>query len=143
MRTFGMFGNVKLLKLQSAQKWTFLHLAKLSSSPCRTTWCSVIIWGLEYAHKGWEQNKKVDNVKLFKFDSGQRGFWGTLIKILFSPTCAIWSRCIIRPLEHVHQVLEHLDMFGNVKLLKLQNGHKWFCPLSFPRIFPNIFKALK
>ena len=61
-----------------------------------------------------------------KFDSGQRGFWGTLIKISFSPTCATWSRWIIRALEHVHKVWEHLDMFGNVKLLKLQNGQKWF-----------------
>ena len=46
--------------------------------------------------------------------------------ISFSPTCAIWSRWIIRPFEHVHKVWEHLDMFGNVKLLKLQNGQKWF-----------------
>ena len=49
-----------------------------------------------------------------------------MIKISSYPTCAIWSSCIIRPLEHVHQVWEHLDMFGNVKLLKLQNGQKWF-----------------
>ena len=46
--------------------------------------------------------------------------------ISFSPTSSIWSRCIITPFEHVHQVWEHLDMFGIVKLLKLQNGQKWF-----------------
>ena len=38
----------------------------------------------------------------------------------------IWSRCIITPFENVHKVWEHLDMFGHVKLLKLQNGQKWF-----------------
>ena len=63
---------------------------------------------------------------MFKLDSGQRGFWGTLIKITFSPTCAIWSRWIIKPFENVHKVWVHLDMFGNVKSLKLQNGQKWF-----------------
>ena len=48
------------------------------------------------------------------------------MKISFYLACAIWSRWIIRPFEHVHKVWEHLDMFGNVKLLKLQNGQKWF-----------------
>ena len=63
---------------------------------------------------------------MLKFGSRQEGFWGTLIKLTFSPTCVIWYRWIIRPFENVHQVWEHLDMFGNVKLLKLQNGQKWF-----------------
>ena len=49
-----------------------------------------------------------------------------MINITFSPTCAIWSRWMIRPFEHVHKIWEPLDMFGNVKLLKLQNGQKWF-----------------
>ena len=95
-------------------------------SPWCTTWCSLIIRGSEHVHKSWDQKEKVANVELFKFGSGQEGFWGTLIKITFSPTCPIWPRWIIRPFEHVHKVWEHLDMFGNVKLLKLQNGQKWF-----------------
>ena len=95
-------------------------------SPWCTTWCSVIIWGSEHVHKSWDQKEKVANVELFKFGSGQEGFWGTLIKITFSPTCAIWSRCIITPFEHVHQVWEHLDMFDSAKLFKLEKGQKWF-----------------
>ena len=122
----GKVANATFVNPRNQHKWVFQDLDMQNYSPWCTTWCSAIIWDLEHAHKGWEQNKKVDNVKLFKFDSGQRGFWGTLIKISFSPTCAIWSRYIIIPLEHVHQVWEHLDMFGNVKLLKLQNGQKWF-----------------
>ena len=46
--------------------------------------------------------------------------------ISFSPTFAIWSRCIITPFEHVHQVWEHFDMFGSAKLFKLGKGWKWF-----------------
>ena len=95
------------------------------NSPWCTTWCSVIIWGSEHVHKSWDQKEKVANVKLFKFDYGQRGSWGSLINITFSQTCTIWYRCIIRTFEHVHKVWEHLEMFGNVKLLKLQNGQKW------------------
>ena len=96
------------------------------NSPWCTTWCSVIIWSCDHAHKSWNQGEKVSNVELFKFGSGQEGFWGTLIKLTCSPTCAIWSRWIIRPFEHVHKVWEHLGMFGNVKLLKPQNRQKWF-----------------
>ena len=96
------------------------------NSPWFTTWCSVIIWGSEHVHKCWDEKEKVANVELFKFGSGQEGFWGTLIKITFAQTCTIWSRWMIRPFEHVHKVWEHLDMFGSVKLLKLQNGQKWF-----------------
>ena len=44
-----------------------------------TTWCGVIIWGLTHAHKVWGQGKKLHNVKLFKFGSGQRGFWNILV----------------------------------------------------------------
>ena len=95
-------------------------------SPWCTTWCSIIIWGYEHVHKSWDQKEKVSNVELFKFVSGQEGFWGTLIKLTCSPTCAIWSRWMIRPFEHVQKIWEHLDMFGNVKVLKLQNGQKWF-----------------
>ncbi len=94
-------------------------------SPWCTTWCSVIIWGFEHVHKNSDQKDTLGNVELFKFGSGQKGFWGTLIKITFSPTCAIWSRCIITPFETGHQVWEHLDMFGNVKLLKLQIQTEW------------------
>ena len=96
------------------------------NSPWCTTLCSVIIWGFEHAHKNSEQKDTLGNVELFKFGSGQKGFWGTLIKITFSPTCAIWSRCIITPFEHVHQVWEHLDMFDSAKLFKLEKGQKWF-----------------
>ena len=95
-------------------------------SPWCTTWCSVIIRGSEHVHKSIDQKEKLGNVKLLKLGSGQEWFWGTLIKLTCSPTCATWSRWIIRTFEHVHKVWEHLEMFGNVKLLKLQNGQKWF-----------------
>ena len=81
---------------------------------------------LEHVYQIWAQVQTLHNVKLLKFDSGQRGFWGTLIRLTCSATCATWPRCIIRTFEHVHKVWEHLEMFGNVKLLKLQNGQKWF-----------------
>ena len=66
------------------------------------------------------------NVKLFKLQNGQKWFWGDVMMLYCSPTCATWPRLIIRTFEHVHKVWEHLKMFGNVKLLKLQNGQKWF-----------------
>ena len=122
----GKVHNVTFVNPRNQQKWTFQDLFMQSYSPWCTTWCSVIIWGYEHVHKSLDQKEKVSNVELFKFGSGQEGFWGTLINITFSPTCAIWSRWIIRPFEQVHKVWEHLEMFGNVKLLKLQNGQKWF-----------------
>ena len=122
----GKVANATFVNPRNQQKWTFQDLVMQICSPWCTTWCSVIIWGYEHVHKSWDQKDKVANVELFKFGSGQEGFWGTLIKLTCSPTCATWSRWIIRPFEHVHKVWEHLDMFGNVKLLKLQNGQKWF-----------------
>ena len=122
----GKVADATFVNARNQQKWIFQDLVMQIYSPWCTTWCSVIIWGSEHVHKSWDQKEKVANVELFKFGSGQEGFWGTLIKITFSPTCAIWSRWMIRPFEHVHKVWEHLDMFGNVKLLKLQNGQKWF-----------------
>ena len=122
----GKVANATFVNPRNQHRWTFQDLAMQSYSPWCTTCCSGLIWSCEYAHQSWGQGEKVGSTKLFKLDSGQRGFWGTLINITFSPTCAILSRCIIRPLEHVHQVWEHLDMFGNVELLKLQNGQKWF-----------------
>ena len=38
------------------------------------------MWGLEHAHKVWGQGKKLHNVKLYKFEYGQRGFWNILMK---------------------------------------------------------------
>ena len=133
VRAFHQFGaylgkvaNATFVNPRNEQKWIFQDLVMQIYSPWCTTWFSVIIWGFEHVHKSWDQKEKVANVELFKFGSEQEGFWGTLSKITFSPTCAIWSRWIIRPFECVHKVWEHLDMFGNVKLLKLQNGQKWF-----------------
>ena len=71
--------NVTLANPRNQQKWIFLDLAKLNYSPWCTTWCSVIIWVLDHVHKVWDQMEKVGNVKLFKFGSGQRGFWGTFV----------------------------------------------------------------
>ena len=122
----GKVANATFVNPRNQQKWTFQDLVMQIYSPWCTTWCSVIIWGSEHVHKSWDQKEKVANVELFKFGSGQEGFWGTLIKLTCSPTCATWSRWIIRTFEHVHKVWEHLGMFGNVKLLKLQNGQKWF-----------------
>ena len=122
----GKVANATFVNPRNQQKWTSQDLVMQIYSPWCTTWCSVIIWGSKHVHKSWDQKEKVANVELFKFGSGQEGFWGTLIKLTCSPTCAIWSRLIIRPFENVHKVWEHLDMFGNVKLLKLQNGQKWF-----------------
>ena len=122
----GKVANETFVNRRNQQKWISQDLVMQIYSPWCTTWCSVIIWGSEHVHKSWDQKEKVANVNLFKFGSGQRGFWGTLIKITFYPTCAIWSRWMIRPFEHVHKVWEHFDMFGNVELLKLQNGQKWF-----------------
>ena len=118
--------NATLVNPRNQQEWTFQDLAMQIYSPWCTTWCSVIIRGPEHVHKSLDQKEEVGNVELFKFGSGQEGFWGTLINITFAPTCAIWSRWMIRPFEHVHKIWEHLDMLGNVKLLKLQNGQKWF-----------------
>jgi len=118
--------NATFVNPRNQQKWTFQDLVMQIYSTWFTTWCSVIILGSEHVHKSWDQKEKDANVELFKFGSGQEGFWGTLINITFSPTCAIWSRWIIRPFEHVQKVWEHLNMFGNVKLPELQNGQKWF-----------------
>ena len=122
----GKVANVTLVNPRNQQKWLYQDLFMQIYSPWCTTWCSVIIWGYEHVHKSWDQKEKVSNVELFKFGSGQEGFWGTLIKLTCSPTCATWSRWIIRPFDNVHKVWEYLEMFGNVKLLKLQNGQKWF-----------------
>ena len=122
----GKVANATFVNPRNQQKWLYQYLVMQIYYPWCTTWCSGLIWSCEYAHQSWGQGEKVGSTKLFKLDSGQRGFWGTLIKITFSPTCAIWSRCIITPFEHVHQVLEHLDMFDSAKLFKLEKGQKWF-----------------
>ena len=122
----GKVANVTLVNPRNQQKWLYQDLVMQIYSPWCTTWCSVIIWGFEHVHKNSDQKDTLGNVELFKFGSGQKGFWGTLIKITFSPTCAIWSRCIITPFEHVHQVWEHLDMFDSAKMFKLEKGQKWF-----------------
>ena len=115
----GKVANATFVNPRNEQKWIFQDLVMLTYSPWCTTWFSVIIWGSEHVHKCWDEKEKVANVELFKFGSGQEGFWGTLIKLTCSPTCATWSRWIIRPLENVHKVWEYLDMFGNVKLLQV------------------------
>ena len=102
-----------------------VDLGKKMNSSCHKAWQGQMAWENKWFHQDWIQLGKVANVKLFKFGSGQRGFWGTLIKITFSPTCSIWSRCIITPFEHVHQVWEHSDMFNSAKLFKLEKGQKW------------------
>ena len=122
----GKVANATSVNSRNQHKWIFQDLVMPICSPWCTTWCSVIIWGYEHVHKSWDQKEKVSNVELFKFGSGQDGFWGTLIKITFSPTCAIWYRWVIRPFEHVNQVWEHLDMFDSAKLFKLEKGQKWF-----------------
>ena len=111
---------------RNQRKWVLQDLVMQNHSPWCTTWCSGLIWSCEHVHKSWGQGEKVGRTNLFKLDSGQRGFWGTLIKITLSPTCAIRSRCIITPSEHVHQVWEYLDMFDSAKLFKLEKGQKWF-----------------
>ena len=95
-------------------------------SPWCTTLCSVIISGFKHVQKIWDQNETLGNVELLKFGSGQKGFWGTLIKLYSSPTCATWTRWIIRASEHVYKFWDHLDMFGSAKLFKLGKGQKWF-----------------
>ena len=122
----GKVANATFVNPRNQQKWTLQDLVMQIYSPWCTTWCSVIIWGYEHVHKSWDQKEKVANVELIKFGSGQEGFSGPLIKLTCSPICATWSRWIIRTFEHVQKVWEHLGMFGNVKLLKLQNGQKWF-----------------
>ena len=118
----GKVANATFVNPRNQQKCIYQDLVMQTYSPWCTTWCSVIIWGFEHVHKNSDQKDTLGNVEFFKFCSGQKGFWGTLIKISFSPTCAIWSRCIITPFEHVHQVWEHLDMFGRAKLFKLGKG---------------------
>ena len=105
----GKVASATFVNPRNQQKWTSQDLVMQIYSPWCTNWCSVIIWGFEHVHKSWDQNVKVANVKLFKFGSGQEGFWGTLIKLTCSLTCATLSRWIFRPFEHVHQVLEHFD----------------------------------
>ena len=122
----GKVANVTLVNLRNQQKWLCQDLVMKIYSPWCTTWCSGIIWGFEHVHKNSDQKDTLGNVELSKFGSGQEGFWGTLMKLTCFPTCDIWSRWIIRTFENVHKVWEHLGMFGNVKLLKLQNGQKWF-----------------
>ena len=133
IRAFHQFGaylgkvaNATFVNPRNEQKWTYVDPVEHNTSPWCTTWCSRLIWSYKHVHKSWDQKEKVANVEMFKFGSEQEGFWGTLSKITFSPTCAIWSRWMIRPFENVHKVWEHFDMFGNVELLKLQNGQKWF-----------------
>ena len=88
----GKVANVTLVNPRNQQKWLYQDLVMQIYSPWCTTWCSVIIWGFEHVHKNSAQKDTLVNVELFKFGSGQKGFWGTLIKITFSPTCSIWSR---------------------------------------------------
>ena len=120
----GKVANSTFVNPRNQQKWIFQDLVMQIICPWCTTWCIVIIWVFEHVHKNWDQKEKFGNVELLEFGSGKTGFWGTLIKLPCSTTFAIWSRWIISPFEHVHQVLEHLDMFRNVKLLKLQNGQR-------------------
>ena len=99
----GKVANATFVNPRNWQKWTCVDLVDQITSPRWTTWCGGLIWSCDHSHKSWNQGEKVGNVELFKFGSGQKGFWGTLINITCSPTCAIWSRWIIRTFEHVWQ----------------------------------------
>ena len=122
----GKVANATFVNPRNQHKCVFQDLVMQIYSPWCTTWCSVIICGPEHVHESWDQKEKVANVELLKLGSGQEWFSGTLIKLTCSPTCATWSRWIIRTFEHVHKVWEHLEMFGNVELLKLQIWTEWF-----------------
>ena len=110
---------------------------------CRSSWAnhfSLVLHLLSWPHLvmwTWSQKlgqgEKVGSTKLFKFDSGQRGFWG----ILVNQNDLDWHEALQGD-HNVHLWLAgfSLDFYENISCINISNpwnGQKWFW-----RVLPNI-----
>ena len=122
----GKVASVTLVNPRNQQKWVFQDLVMQIHSPWCTTWCSVIIWGFEHAHKSWRQGEEVGSTNLFKFGSGQRGFWG----ILVNQNDFNWLEALQGDHNmHLWLVGFSLDFYENISCRNISNpwnGQKWF-----------------
>ena len=92
-------------------------------SPWCTTWCSGLIWSCEHAHQSWGQGEKVGSTKLFKFGSGQRGFWDILVRQ--NDLDFIWG--FARRSQNMHSWLAgfSLDFYENISCRNISNPWNW------------------
>ena len=122
----GKVANATFVNPRNWQKWTFVDLLERITSPWCTTCFSGLIWSCEHAHKTWDQGEKVGSTKLFKFDSGQRGFWG----ILVNQNDLDWHEALQGD-HNMHLSLAgfYFDFYENIScrnISNLWNGQKWF-----------------